>query len=41
MIGGLSVSPNAVIESLDRNIPYLLIGCHEICPEIDKNIYKD
>jgi len=30
MFGGLYVSPNQVMESLDRKIPYLLIGCHQI-----------
>lgn len=30
MIGGLFIFPQSVMESLDRKIPYLLIGCHQI-----------
>lgn len=40
MIGGLNVSPNAVIESLDRKIPYLLVGCHEIDSDRNNNPKK-
>lgn len=37
MIGGLNVSLVSVKEYIDRKIPYLLVGCHNIESENKKN----